>query len=79
MAFPALAADSEASLMRTRAWGETGRESSLAEGFAGLVLRETLISEGGGAGWFSAGDGIGGEILSRGLFLPGVDFAMGEE
>jgi hypothetical protein len=90
MDLPALAADCEASAMRTRAWGETGRESVFALGggeacfasasfFLAAGFRETLVSEAGGSGWFSAGDVIGDEILLRGLFLPEVDFAMGEE
>jgi hypothetical protein len=67
MAFPALAADAEASAIRTRAFGETGRESSRASGggevffpgagfFRALDLRETfLLSTGGGAAALPAG------------------------
>jgi hypothetical protein len=71
IAFPAFAADAEASAIRTRALGATGRESAFSSGgevffaaddfFRALRLGEIFLpSTGGGAGAFPAG-GLAGD------------------
>ena len=69
MAFPALAAEAEARAIRTRAWGETGRGLSFAEGFAFIAadffLGPTLTEVGMAVvGGVLSVEGSGVELLS---------------
>src|ERR1700683_4773640 len=80
MDFPALAADSEARAIRTRALGETGCESSLAAGGGATCFASAgfFLAPGFREALLSAGDTIEVEILLGPLLLPEGDFAMGQ-
>jgi len=68
MACPALAADAEASAIRTRAWGETGRGMFFAVGFAfaavGFLRLLALAGAGLAAGGVLSAGGSGDKLVS---------------
>jgi len=80
IALPALAADADASAIRTRAWGETAGGASFAPGFffaaAGFFPAPALAEAGFSTGVVSAEGSIDAEILVGDLPLPDGDLAM---